>query len=160
MEYAIIKRAIFFGKQKIPWNEVETYTHRYDGMIIINQEYGDNIIINSSFADEYVHSEYTKKLRGGLAKVKANLAQVIPEIVENATNRRWIANKNNKHKGRAARGWYRYDVYFEMRVQDPSGSESRMNRYVATAVVRINDMGLFLYDIINIKKEARKPTDH
>ena len=46
------------------------------------------------------------------------------------------------------------------RVYDLAESSYRYNYYTATALVRINDMGLFLYDIINIKKEARKPTDH
>ena len=60
----------------------------------------------------------------------------------------------------AIRGWYRYDVQFSMRVFDTSKKAYRQNMYIATAIVRINDKGLFLHDIINIKKEARTPTDH
>ncbi len=37
-----------------------------------------------------------------------------------------------------------------------SGKASR-NYYRATMVVRINDMGLYLHDIVNIKKEDSKP---
>ena len=132
---------------------------KYDGMEIENAEYGDIIKINAVFSDEYVHSQYTRKLRGGLAKTKANLAQIIPELVENATNRRWVANKDKKHSEDAIRGWYRYDAFFSMRVSNSQDGKYRMNYFEATVLVRLNDKGLFLYDIVNIKKEASKPTD-
>ena len=64
------------------------------------------IHIQGDFPDEFTESRYTKKLRGALAKAKANAAQ---------------------------------------------------NRYLATAVVRIKDGKLYLYDVINIKKEASTP---
>ncbi len=155
-----IKESIFFGKQNIPWKDVENYLRKYDGVEIKNEVYGDIIKINALFADEYTNSNYTKGLRGGLAKRKANLAQIIPELVANATNRRWVENKAEKHDKNAIRGWYRYDVHFSMRVFDTSEKAWRQNIYIATAVVRINDIGLFLHDIINIKKEASTPTDH
>ena len=88
MKYIEINDVIFSGKQNIPWNEVEQYLRKYDNMEIRIIETGDNVRINSIFADEYANSDYTKKLRGGLAKVKANLAQVIPELIANAKNRR------------------------------------------------------------------------
>jgi hypothetical protein len=158
MNYIEIRETIFFGKQNIPWNDVERYIRRYDGRVIRNINYGDEIQINAATADEYVHSQYTRKLRGALAKVKANAAQVIPQLLESCNNRRWIANKDNKHEKDAIRGWYRYDTYFSIKVA--SNEEGvRFNRYSATIVVKINDTGMYLYDIINIKKEARKPTD-
>ncbi|MCR5119515.1 MAG: hypothetical protein K6B44_07855 [Lachnospiraceae bacterium] len=160
MKYTEINDIIFSGKQNIAWNEVEQYLRKYDNMEIRIIETGDNVRINSVFADEYVNSEYTKKLRGGLAKAKANLAQVIPELVANATNRRWIENKDPKHNENAIKGWYRYDVHFAIRVYDGSERKKYLNYYAATAVIRINDKGCFLYDVINIKKEARTPTDH
>ena len=46
-----------------------------------------------------------------------------------------------------------------MRVRDPQKEGYSLNYYNGTMVVRINDKGMYLYDIINIKKEARKPTD-
>ncbi len=159
MKYIEIKSIIFTGKQNIPWSEVETYLRKYDGMEIENAEFGDTIKINSVFADEYSHSKYTKKLRGGLAKTKANLAQIVPELVISATNRRWTENKDEKHEENAIRGWYRYDAYFSMQVYDSSERCYKTNYYTATVIVRINDVGLFLHDIINIKKEARRPTD-
>lgn len=80
-----------------------------------------------------------KKLRGGLAKTKANLVQIIPELIANATNRRWVENKNKKHDENAIKGWYRYDVHFTVQVYDSSINDYRWNYYTATAVTRIND---------------------
>ena len=159
MPYIEVKDIIFKNKQNIPWSDVEKFLRRYDGFEIENKEFGDVIHINAVFADEYVHSQYTRKLRGALAKTKANLAQVIPQIVKNATNRRWVENKDDKHKENAIGGWYRYDIQFSMRVQDPQKDGYSLNFYNGTMIVRINDKGMYLHDIINIKKEARKPTD-
>ena len=128
--------------------------------MIIIKETGDEIRINASFPDEYVHSQYTRKLRGAMAKVKANLSQIIPELIENAVNRRWTENKDLKHSESAIGGWYRYDSFFSVRVYEQEKEEYRLNYYNATIIVRINDTGNYLYDVINIKKEARKPVDH
>lgn len=49
--------------------------------------------IEQLFPDEFTESRYTKKLRGALAKAKANAAQVIVEMLENAKNRRWVETK-------------------------------------------------------------------
>lgn len=157
--YIKVEKIIFKGKQNIAWNEVEKYLKRYSGNSYIIKKYDDVIQVNSRFASEYTSSNYTHKLRGGLAKVKANIVQILPELIINATNRRWIENKDNKHNNNAIGGWYRYDVLFSMPVKGDNEKEIRYNYYKATLVVRINDYGNFLYDIINIKKEARKPAD-
>ena len=57
----------------------------------------------------------------------------------------------------ANRGWFRYDVKFSIPVFDNEGNQTNENIYSATLVARINDEGVFLYDMINIKKEASKP---
>ena len=159
MEYIEVKSIIFKGKQNIPWADVERYLGKYEGQVIRVKETGDEIRINALFSDEYVHSQYTRKLRGALAKVKANIVQIIPELVENGVNRRWSENKESKHSENAKKGWYRYDSFFSVRVYEQNSEEYRLNYYCATIIVRINDTGKYLYDIINIKKEARKPTD-
>ncbi|MCM1091936.1 MAG: hypothetical protein NC413_13925 [Muribaculum sp.] len=94
-----------------------------------------------------------------MAKVKANIVQVLPQLIETAVNRRWSENKKDKHTNNAGKGWYRYDIYFCIPVQSENEQEVRWNFYVATMLVRINDQGLYLYDIINIKKEARMPRE-
>ena len=155
MIYVNVPQIIFKNKQNIPWNEVEQYLKKYIGKSFVVKEYGDVIYIAGEFPDEFTESQYTKKLRGGLAKAKANSGQVIGEMIESAQNRRWIENKDEKHNKEASGGWYRYDVAFTIPVDDAGAA--RRNTYQATAVVRIKKDKLYLYDIINIKKEASTP---
>ena len=155
MTHANVSQVIFKNKQDIPWNEVEQYLKKYIGKSFVVKAYGDVIHIAGEFPDEFTESQYTKKLRGGLAKAKANCGQVIGEMIENAQSRRWIENKDEKHKKDASGGWYRYDVAFTIPIDD--AGTVRRNAYQATAVVRIKEDKLYLYDIINIKKEASTP---
>ena len=155
MVYSDVKEIIFKNKQNIPWNDVEVYLKKYIGMDIVVKEYNDKIHIPGGFPDEYTESRYTKKLRGALAKAKANASQVIVDMLENASNRRWIENKDNKHEKEASGGWYRYDVGFAIPIEN--NGQRKKSSYVATAVVRIKADKLYLYDIINIKKEASTP---
>ena len=74
-----------------------------------------------------------------------------------ATNRRWVENKEKKHEKDASKGWYRYDTYFGIPVQGNEEKETRINVFKATLAVRKSMKGLFLYDVVNIKKEASKP---
>lgn len=157
MSECIIQESIFRGKQNIPWMDVERYLKKYVGKTFSVKEYGDAIQIGGSFPNEFSESKDTKRLRGALAKVKANAAQIIDELIVNATNRRWVENKNEKHQKNAIKGWYRYDVSFGMVVQ--TGREKFVNHYRGTLVVRINDRGNYLYDLINIKREARTPLE-
>lgn len=74
-----------------------------------------------------------------------------------ATNRRWIKNKAIKHECDANGGWYRYDVFFAIPVKGEREENERYNKYKGTLLVKKNNRGLFLYDVIDIKKEARNP---
>lgn len=159
MSIPVIERNIFVNKQNIPWDNVEIYLRKYIGQTYVVNEYQDRINIAGDFPNEYAESNYTKKLRGALAKVKANAAQVIDIMIINATNRRWIENKAMKHKGNASEGWYRYDTYFIVSVKGSNEEQKRLNQYRATLVVRKNSKGLFLYDVVNIKKEASTPLE-
>ena len=138
---------------------MEKYLKRYVGNVYDVRLYNDQIIIGGDFPDEYTESRYTKSLRGALAKVKANAAQIIGEIIGCAESRRWIENKKEKHQKNAAQGWYRYDTYFSMRVKGNGDNVERLNRYRAVLVVRKTDQGMYLYDVINIKKEASTPLE-
>ena len=102
MIYVNVPQIIFKNRQNIPWNEVEQYLKKYIGKSFVVKEYGDVIHIAGEFPDEFTESQYTKKLRGGLAKAKANSGQVISEMIENAQNRRWVGNKDEKHKKEAS----------------------------------------------------------
>ncbi len=51
--------------------------------------------------EEFAESKYTKNLRGNLSKAKANASQVIGKLIVIAENKRWLENKNDKHKKRS-----------------------------------------------------------
>ena len=154
---AYIEDIVFMNKQNIPWSEVETYLKQYVGHKYVVEETNDVINVGTDFPEEFSESKYTKSLRGSIAKAKANAAQVIGKMIVIATNKRWVENKNEKHGKDAKLGWYRYDSYFAMPVRGSDEKENRINIYKATLVVRNSLKGMFLYDVINIKKEASKP---
>lgn len=156
---ALIENIIFMNKQNIPWDQVEQYLKSYVGKKYQVAKTGDVIHIAGDFPNEFAESKYTKSLRGAIAKVKANAAQIVGELIVLAENKRWMENKDSKHAKDAENGWYRYDCYFALRVQGSDEMEVRMNFYKATLVVRNAISGLFLYDIINIKKEASTPLE-
>ncbi len=118
-------------------------------------ETGDILQVGSHFASEFCGSIYTKRLHGTIEKAKANAAQIIPQLIRYATNRRWVENKDDKHYNDAKGGWYRYDTFFSLPVSF-AGKLSK-NNYRGTIVARINDKGIYLHDLINIKKEDSKP---
>ncbi len=89
LKYIQLKEIVFTGKQHIKWNEVEEYLKRFAGLSFTVKEYKDVLHINSLFANEFAESQYIKRLRGSLAKVKANIIQILPELIENAGKTRW-----------------------------------------------------------------------
>ena len=127
---------------------------RYQGNRFIIEESQETIKVNIRSIDEYVSSKYTRQLKGTLAKAKANLASIIPELISSASNRRWVQNNDDKHRNDAKQGWIRYDAYFSLPVQAENESEKRWNKYRCTIIIESNDTGMYLYDIINIKKES------
>lgn len=150
---------IFKGKRSISWKEVEAYLLRYVGKIVEVSETKDFIFIDKMFVDEYAGSEYTNKLVGALPKVKANMSQGIPQMIEIATGKRWKEDFGNRHKKRAGKGWFRYNTRFALPVTNDVGEIVEYNVYQAVLIVRYSiDEKLYLYDIQNIKKETRYPS--
>lgn len=99
-------------------------------------------------------------MKGALAKAKANAAQGIPEIIEIAGNKRFQENLAKKHDRNARFGWYRYDSRFALPVYDDSGEVLRYNVFRVELVIRhAEDKKLYLYDILNIKKETSTPLE-
>lgn len=150
----VIPQIIFYGKRSISWKEVEKYLTQYVGEIMRIEETNDFVYIGNDFANEYANSIYTKRLKGNLAKAKANMSQGIPQLIEIATKKRWSEDYEQRHKQRAKNGWYRYNTRFALPVADESGAIVRYNVYNAVLIVRYaSDNKLYLYDIQNIKKE-------
>ena len=148
----------FKGKRNIDWDEVEQYLKQYVGELIEIAESKDIIYIGSDLPDEYSGSKYTAKLKGMLAKAKANAAQGIPEMIENAQDRKFQENLERKHDKNAKYGWYRYDSRFAIPVFDENNGVLRYNVFHAELVIRHSENArLYLYDVINIKKETSTP---
>lgn len=148
----------FKGRQNIDWSEVEKYLKQYVGEFVEIAESKEVAYIGSDLPDEYTGSNYTATLKGALAKAKANAAQGIPEIVEIAENKRFRENLAKKHDKNAKFGWYRYDSRFALPIFDEYGEVLRYNVFHAELVIRhAEDEKMYLYDIINIKKETSTP---
>ena len=131
-----IRRVLFRGRRNIAWHEVENYLKSFVGKSYLIPEYGDRIFIGTDFPDEYTGATYTKKLKGTLAKAKANAAQAVPELLQIATNKRFKENLKEKHCQDAGNGWYRYDTKFALPVYGENQELERLNIFYAMLLVR------------------------
>ena len=151
-----INDIIFKGKRSITWSDVEECLRRYVGEFYSIVETGDIVYIGTDLPDEYAGSNYTKHIKGTVAK--SNAAQAIPEIIEIATSKTVEENKKEKHSRNAKNGWYRYDTRFALPVYDESGEVERYNVFSARLLIRHAASGkMYLYDVLEIKKETSKP---
>ena len=147
----MINDIAFKGKRSVEWSDVEKYLRQYVGDIYRIAETEDIIYIGTDLPDEYSGSNYTKHIKGTIAKAKANAAQAIPEMIEIATSKTFEDNKKNKHSRHAKNGWYRYDTRFALPVYDENGDVERYNVFSAkrASPVRNNPYPVkthFLYD--------------
>jgi hypothetical protein len=150
----VIWDIVFKNRQCIDWDEVEAYLYRFAEEQCIIDQYSEKVYIGSEFPKEYAGSEYTRHLKGTLAKAKANAAQGIPELIKIAKNRKYDPNHKKKHSIRAKYGWYRYDSRFAIPVYDTDGEIERFNVFRVRMIVNHAAYGKkYLYDMINIKKE-------
>lgn len=154
-EIVIIQDIIFKGKRSITWVDVEQYLKQLVGKSFSITETKDVIYIGSDLPDEYCHSKYTSVLKGTNAKAKANAVQGIPELIEIASEKKFSVNSKEKHKKDAKYGWYRYGSRFALPVFDENGEIERYNVFHVAMIVRHSyDGKMYLYDIMNIKKET------
>lgn len=156
----IIHDIRFRGKRKINWKEVEQYLKQYIGEVYEIMDSADIVYVGGDFADEFSGSQDTERLKGTLAKAKANAAQEIPELIETAANRRYKENFNPKHQRDARFGWYRYDSRFGLPVYGEDGELERYNIFHVEMLIRHDADGKrYLYDVVNIKKETGTPLE-
>lgn len=153
----VINDIIFKGKRSIEWRDVEKYLSQYIGDFYQMAESEDIIYIGTDLPDEYSGSNYTKHIKGTIAKAKANAAQAIPEMIEIATSKSFQDNKKYKHSRHAKNGWYCYDTRFALPVYDGNGNIERYNVFSARLLIRHAASGkMYLYDVLGIKKETSK----
>ena len=153
----MINDIAFKGKRSVEWSDVEKYLRQYVGDFYQIAETEDIIYIGTDLPDEYSGSNYTKHIKGTIAKAKANAAQAIPEMIEIATSKSFEDNKKNKHSRHAKNGWYRYDTRFALPVYSENGDIERYNVFSARLLIRYASSGkMYLYDVLEIKKETSK----
>lgn len=151
----VINDIRFKGKRSINWKEVRAYLKEFVGEFYMVASTGDVIYIGSDLPSEYTGSKYTNSIKGANAKAKANAATGIPELVEIAVGKHFRENRGDKHKRDGKNGWYRYDSRFALPVYGDSGEVERYNVFHASMLVRhSNDGKMYLYDVIDIKKET------
>lgn len=152
-----IDEIIFRNKQNIDWKEVEKYARKYINEVYCIATDEEYINIGTDFPDEFAHSNDTERLKGGNAKAKANSIQGIKEILEIANNKRYRKNFTQKHNRNAKKGWYRYSSRIALPIYKDDKIE-RYNVYLVTVLIRHAENGKkYLYDLVNIKKEAEYP---
>ena len=156
----LINDVRFKGKRE-EWKDIEEYLKEYIGDFYEIEENSEKIFISTDFPDEFANSESRIALKGAVAKAKANASQVIPELIQIATNEEYSDNAKLKHSADAKYGWYRYDVRFALPVyNDKTGVLERYNIYKAKMLVRhAEDNKRYLYDFISIKKETSSPLE-
>ena len=98
---------------------------------------------------------------GANAKAKANATQGIPMLLQCATNKRWQENFKGKHNVDAKFGWYRFTTRFALPVyNNDTGDLERFNIFRIEMLIRhAADGNLYLYDMVNIKKETSPPLE-
>jgi len=154
----VLPEVIFKNRQKIDWKAVKAYLQKYVGEMVRVADTNDIIYIGTDFPNEFKGSNYTKHLKGAYAKAKANAAQGIKEMLEIATEKRYRQNREEKHTQDAENGWYYYTTRFAMPVYQDENSTGQYNVYSACFLVNHASNGkLYLYDLVDIKKEASTP---
>lgn len=150
----VINDIRFKSRQNIQWNEVEIYLKEYIGNYFEILETSDKVYIGSDFPGEFKGSDDTKRLKGTNAKAKANATQKIPLLLKYSTNKRWSENFKTKHKADAKFGWYRYTARFAFPVYGNDSKIMKYNIYRVEMLIRhASDNKMYLYDMVNIKKE-------
>ncbi|WP_448902775.1 hypothetical protein [Eubacterium sp.] len=160
-DIVLINDIKFKGKRSINWDYVKEYLKESVGEFYTILETGDVIYIGADLPDEYTGSNDTYGLKGTNAKAKANASQGIGEMIEIATDSKFIINKKDKHKIDAANGWYRFDSRFALPVFDENGEIERYNVFHVFLIVRHDANGKkYLYDVIKTKKETSNPLSY
>jgi hypothetical protein len=154
----VIPDIIFKNKQNINWHDVENYLQQYVGLSVEVLGTKDIVHIGKKFMDEYAGSKYTATLKGANAKAKANAVQGIVEMIEIANNKCFSENTKQKHFSDAGKGWYYYRTRFALPVYINEEKTDVYNTYKGCFVINHASNGkLYLYDLVDIKKEASTP---
>ena len=139
---------------------LKEYLKEFVGKSFIIDSVDEMVYMGVDLPLEYAGSNDTFSLKGQRAKAKANASQGIPELIEIAVGKHFRENNEEKHWRNAKYGWYRYDSRFALPVYNETGEIERYNVFHASLIVRHSeDKKLYLYDILDIKKETSNPIE-
>ncbi len=156
----LINDILFKSRRAIDWNEIEQILKKYIGEYYEIAETAEKVYIGADFPDEFSHSKYTKAIKGANEKAKANVLPAIGKLILIADNKTVFPDYDKKHGNKAKNGWYRYDTRFGIPVYSDVGEIERYNIFKARMLVRCDEnKKLYLYDIVQIKKETSRPLE-
>ena len=142
-----ILKDIFDKKEKNMQKAIKQNIKQYIGKYSYITESGQKIYFEKDLIGEFIYSNSTKNLSMPYKLAKGRCVLALNEIIHNAKNRTWEANKKNKHRIDAKYGFYRYDTTFSF---EYNGKEQI---YKGILLIRNDNNGnKYLYDILNIKK--------
>lgn len=155
----VVDEIRFMGRQNIKWREVEDFLKGYIGNHYEIIDTSDLVFIGTDFPEELKGSEDTKRLKGTNAKAKANATLKIPLLLKYATNKRWQENYKTKHGIDAKHGWYRFTSRFALPIYANDGEIEKYSIFRIEMLMRhAADGKLYLYDMVNVKKEKETGT--
>ena len=148
--YVLVEDDIFAGHEgEKPHKVIRDFLKQHVGEAATILESGQKVYLGKDLPGEYVHSKGTYKLTKENLDAKNQAAQNLPELIEIASDKRWIKNKKEKHAIDAKYGWYKYATRFQI------GADM----YKADLLIRNADNGKkYLYDILGVKKEPSSST--
>lgn len=156
----LINDILFKSRRSIDWDEIEQILRKFIGEYYEIAETAEKVYIGSDFPDEFTHSKYTKAIKGANEKAKANAITAIGDLIQIADNKEEFPDYDRRHGNKAKNGWYRYDTRFGIPVYSELGEIERYNIFRARMLVRCDENHkLFLYDIVQIKKETSTPLE-
>lgn len=156
----LINDILFKSRRSIDWDEIEQILRECIGEYYEIAETAEKVYIGTDFPDEFTHSKYTKAIKGANEKAKANVITAIGELIQIADNKTEFPDYDRKHRNKAKNGWYRYDTRFGIPVYSELGEIERYNIFRARMLVRCDENNkLYLYDIVQIKKETSTPLE-
>ena len=156
----LINDILFKSRRSIDWDEIEQILRKFIGEYHEIAETAEKVYIGSDFPDEFTHSKYTKAIKGANEKAKANVITAIGELIQIADNKAEFPDYDRRHGNKAKNGWYRYDTRFGIPVYSELGEIERYNIFRARMLVRCDENNkLYLYDVVQIKKETSTPLE-
>lgn len=110
-------------------------------------ESGQRVYLGEDLPNEYVFSKSANNLEVANKMAKGRAVTDLKEIINNVSNRRYEANKKEKHNIDGKFGFYKYDTTFSF---EQDGKE---RIFTGTVLIRNDANGKkYLYDILDIKK--------